>query len=253
MVEDVFAAFRALAGYTRVLAVPNDLHGDAIFCEDEVDVVRSAGALLNVLDPCGIEQFCKLGFTWANMQPPLVARLRALATFFEAALASSASVVGSLDLMCALLGGHLVPPQNLLLRAATNGNAVLPEKHPYFGFGGYKTKRYELSADTPHRVPAIIQRDGGIFRWERIRGRHIKHFRGMAYDASTAVGLYNSGGFVVKNCHCGTTAWEQTQRRIPVSFSGGTEQMLTVEEIGRELGKVVLDELEGEIRTVLTG
>lgn len=52
------------------------------------------------------------------------------------------------------------------------------------------------------------------------------------------------------NCHCVTTSWDVTRRRLPIVF-GGVEQMMTTDEIGRELGRIVLDELEGEIAAIL--
>ena len=50
----------------------------------------------------------------------------------------------------------------------------------------------------------IFDGHGGISRFHcfRVVASHVVQFEGLAFDASTASGIYNNGGFVVKNCIC---------------------------------------------------
>ena len=49
-------------------ATADDLHGDAVFCQREVDVVRAARGLLRELDPCGIEKFSEFSFPFTDVK-----------------------------------------------------------------------------------------------------------------------------------------------------------------------------------------
>ena len=55
VVEDLFAAVAAVGTHALVPAASDDLHGDAEFCQGEVDVVRPAGGLLVVGDPANVQ------------------------------------------------------------------------------------------------------------------------------------------------------------------------------------------------------
>lgn len=54
-VEDAFAALVELGSFASGVPAPHDLHGDAQFCDPEVDVVRVDSALLGHLPSCGLE------------------------------------------------------------------------------------------------------------------------------------------------------------------------------------------------------
>lgn len=60
LVQDVFDALVGVSDHARVAAASSDLHGDAVFCDDEVDVIRPTRNLLEVLDPRRVKQFSEL-------------------------------------------------------------------------------------------------------------------------------------------------------------------------------------------------
>jgi hypothetical protein len=68
LVENAFGALASACGHSSIAATSDDLHGDAIFCEKEIDVVLPDRELLGVLDPGGIERLRDGGLVLANMQ-----------------------------------------------------------------------------------------------------------------------------------------------------------------------------------------
>lgn len=67
LVEDLYASVLAVGTHALVPAASDDLHGDAVFCQGEVDVVWPAGGLLVVGDPASVEQAGEHHFVGADV------------------------------------------------------------------------------------------------------------------------------------------------------------------------------------------
>ena len=77
LVEDAFETVASSATHALVTVAGHDLHGDRIFCEGEVEVIRPARQLGTILDPCGIEKLRELGFAWTDPDAPHVSGIGA--------------------------------------------------------------------------------------------------------------------------------------------------------------------------------
>src|SRR5699024_7902691 len=70
---DLFDALAREGTLARVAATGDDLHGDAVWCEREVDVVVPHDGLLVEVDAPFAEHVCEPGLVLADVQPALVA------------------------------------------------------------------------------------------------------------------------------------------------------------------------------------
>ena len=77
LVEDVFESARTCGSYARVAAPGPDLHGDRVFCQGEVEVVRPARQLLPVWDSGGVEQLREGPLVRTDSEAERVSRARA--------------------------------------------------------------------------------------------------------------------------------------------------------------------------------
>lgn len=69
MVENVFESLLSSGSQTFVATPSHDFHGDRIFCEGEVEVVKPTGSLLPITDSFGIEKFRDSGFVGSDKKP----------------------------------------------------------------------------------------------------------------------------------------------------------------------------------------
>lgn len=68
-IEDSFRALDATFSHARVAATADDLHGDAAFCQKEIDVILPNRVLLREFQACGLERLRKCGLVEADVQP----------------------------------------------------------------------------------------------------------------------------------------------------------------------------------------
>lgn len=68
LVEDAFGALKAVFGHATVATSRDDLHGDAVFCKEEIEVVFPQRILLGKLDSFGVERFREGGLMGANVK-----------------------------------------------------------------------------------------------------------------------------------------------------------------------------------------
>lgn len=82
-VEDAFATVRALSRHSSVPATGNDLHGDGVFCQGEIEVVFPERKLLNEWDLGVLEELGEHDLVGANVQLHAEPRGRASIKYFE--------------------------------------------------------------------------------------------------------------------------------------------------------------------------
>lgn len=220
-IEEVEASgvpfFRSFGGFT----VSHNFHGDRVFCKGKVKVVRPTGELLLVFDPCGIEVFGYDPFARTYMElffksslrsfnsfllgmnpisNSIMCGLRKCLSFFRAEISPVLLEISGIrdsvcrsDLGLALFGAHSIPSFSSSSQGAYssfNNIVDLP------------TRKVDLFSDYRTRKSTLIELDQSIFQLVPVKRKRFVSFHGMAYDASTDTGLYNSSGFVVKNCRC---------------------------------------------------
>jgi hypothetical protein len=240
LVENAFAALAAKGdGAQTRFATADDLHGDAIFCQDKVDVIRAARPLLAILNPAGLEQFSELGLPRADVNLAVISRLSGERQFLQAAFAALGGLVRGGDLPQALAFAHAGPFNPFLLRAGSQWDALLRKP----GIDRRSAYIEPLSKSIDALARFVEQSD--CFRWDKVVRVSFGHFEGLAFDATTETGLYNSDGYVVHNCRCVVQPFTAV-RRLPVSF--GTSVAPKVQMTARQLGEVIAGELKLKIK-----
>lgn len=254
-IEHVFAAIVPISLATTIPPVSTYFHGDGVFCKGEVEIVWPAGELWPVFDPGCLEQFREIDFAGSDVELFFVPGLGGLEFGSERRSSSFAggvrsfgesfasfgserapvplqvpvigSSVGSGDLGFSLFGGHSVP-------------AFLGSTEFYPGFNkhspSFTPAQAEFSGNGINAVSLGIESDHLVYM--RVTRTQVVSFRGLAYDASTEHGIYNSSGFVVKNCRCSISAW-QNIRRLAVNFAGQKvpDTLMTARQIGKKIVK----------------
>lgn len=178
----------------RVPVSPEYLHGDAVFCEGNVDVVATDGFLGHDTKASATELVRKrsLGRTdvglvsfdgGSNLTPMLLAMLSA-----------ANGSVGEFRVPTVLLGRH--PGRSNLIRLAHGslGNTPLDEV-PADGGSGYSEILREISLEFPGEVALTNIVD---VRISELTNAHV-------YDLHTTSTLYLANGIVSSNCMCTTT------------------------------------------------
>jgi hypothetical protein len=197
LVEDGFAALFAVGRGSRVTASHHDFHGDAVFCEREVDVVHPTRQLLPVLDACGLEKVCELSLARSDTNLFFKAQLRSLQHGFGRMFAAAYCLMGGGDLAQTLAPAHAGPFNSLLLRSSAAFDGGLCENRRDYSTASFEPFRKREDAVSEH-----IAFNHPAFRWDRVLDVWYGTFSGLAFDASTATGIYNNAGYVVKNCRC---------------------------------------------------
>ncbi|MBL1100137.1 hypothetical protein JK363_26385 [Streptomyces sp. 205] len=168
--EEVFDALAAHGCCTSTTATSNDFHGDGRSYKGKVDVVWAERALLDVLQPLGVQQLGECGLVGPGVE------LQALAG------------AGSL-LPC----GHRVG--SAVAGALTDFDAVGPEAPPQRRLADAEDVGEILTGlacgVTPDEV-VDVDRD-----W----------YRGHAYDLQTSTGAYLTADIVVHNCRHSLSAY----------------------------------------------
>lgn len=195
-VQNVFEA-ACMVSPRLTTAAAHDFHGDRIFCEGEVDVVRPARRLLPILDPGGIEHFRKQGFIWPDMQSMLEASLSAGVTNLKTVFTTATCLMRCRNLSLTLPLRHALPFDRFLLAGAAAGYIRASEYAVDDGSAGV-----EALGESKDGGSGSIGAHDDSFWWDRVLSVHVAWFSGWAFDASTATGLYNNCGYVVKNCRC---------------------------------------------------
>lgn len=162
---DLFDSLRAGGTLTRVTATGDDLHGDARWCEREVDVVVPDHGLLVEHDAPVTEHSCQHDLVFPDVQPALVA---------------GHSTGG--------LAGEGVYGAAPVLGALPDGDASCFEAAPDGRLGDAVDSREVLA-----RHPGLVVADE-VVSVER------DWFHGWAYDFQTSEGAYSLDSLLIHNC-----------------------------------------------------
>lgn len=165
--EDAFDTCRLAFSGSNIAGSAHDFHGDRVFIEGEIEVVRPNGDLLPVADGHGIEQMRKPDFVRADAE---LLRLAGLCPrghpFGRVGVATSGSMSSQPSLRP--LGA---------VRAGIASGGTLVASAP------------AIDAGSPYGLVRVVH-------------VAVERYRGWAYDATTEAGAYAVDGFVVSNCRC---------------------------------------------------
>lgn len=235
LVED---AFIAAGESTRHELGGDDLHGDAIFCEDEVDVVTPAGPLLHIPNLSIVEKLGELLLMWPDRELVPVSAERPVAGVFVGLRPVRARGPGISHTSDPLFGAGSLPSHrqagaqiatdarptrqagDVRLGASISGSD-LRAAHPtavvldeLYAFGSSELPVGPVGARLGAELgvrggrpslglegSAASRADSGHgFYVSAVHGVTRTHYDGWVYDFSTTEGAFNVGGFVVKNC-----------------------------------------------------
>lgn len=261
-IEDVFAAIVPISLATTIPSMSTYFHGDGIFCKGEVKIVWPTGELWPVFYPGCLEQFREFNFAGSDMELFFVPGLGSLEFgFYRNRLSSSCPVCGSSEGLSSFEGQAVPIPLQVSVVGSSVGRGDLglslfgghtipsllssPEFYP--GFNQYSScltpAQTEFSGNGGDAISLRIE--CGHLTYMRVKRSQVVSFRGLAYDASTEHGIYNSSGFVVKNCRCTISAWSN-MRRLAVQFAGQKvpDALMTV----RQVAKTIVDEVKIVLR-----
>lgn len=203
-IEQSFEALRALGRYTRVAATGDDLHGDAVFSDGEIDVVDIDRMLLGEGDSTFLEHPLEGDLVWADVVPIDEVRAGSQEQLVTGPRFATDCVVSVGGTSGSLLGGRVHCRDTVALGDCTS-EAVPPESASdgcrvescaarYLGGG-------ESLGDV--EVDEGFERDahcGHRFHLAEIVSVEVDRFCGWVYDATTAGGAFTANGAVVKNC-----------------------------------------------------
>lgn len=243
LVEDAFEAFARAGGYQRVAAAAHDFHGDRVFCQGEVEVVRAADGLLVEADAPFAQHRRECPLVRADSELLLVSGAGAALSHREVVgLAATGGVGGGSASLPRLGAGTLGPAavrladravDAMLLHDPADGAAGDTEQAGY-SFGAVACEvegddrlmvealaadraEADVAAGGPARLHVetdtavlALDLDGHPFSLRAVTGVEWVWFDGLAFDASTSSGVYATNGYCIKNCRCAMipqTAW----------------------------------------------
>jgi len=220
-----------------VPASPEYLHGDAAFCNGNVNIVAPNGFLLNDANPVTAQTFSKIIFNWDTSDGFHFSRFSDLHSMLFALRGATDGGVGIRREGVAFLRRHAREAQPVSIRTAANGDASLqqyPADHRpgyvksfaegQFGFTRRVSAdnildRHELVPPVSGDVVApenifntgfgnsehirdILQSFSGLITTTRILFTRLRHFCGHVYDLQSDSSLYIVNGCVSSNCRC---------------------------------------------------
>ncbi len=95
LIENVFESLATVSGYTDIPAPGNYFHGDEVFCNGEIKVVRPTGNLLSIGDASIIEHLGKCNLTSAYTNAEHVAGCSSCQSTLKSVFATTSSSMGS--------------------------------------------------------------------------------------------------------------------------------------------------------------
>ena len=208
-VAESFEAMRAVGSHARVPAASDDLHGDAVFCQGEVDVVDVDRMLLGEGDATFLEHPFEGDLVWTDVVPVVEVAGRSLEEFGTAsAIAAHGIVCGSGTAQAGL--GRSTGSRETVRLCDGAGEAVTAEpgadRHRIEADAGGDLPGRELLVDV--EVDEGFERDAGCvhrFHLCDVVSVEVVRYSGWVYDASTVGGAFAVDGLVVKNCRRSST------------------------------------------------
>ena len=144
-------------------------------------------------------------------------------------------------LRLALSGGHTGPLDQFLFGGSTQSDTLFVKQTVDNSATDTQTSRDCIDA-----LSAFVKQSN-VFRWDRVVSTGHVQFSGLAFDATTSTGLYNSDGYCVHNCRCVTVPWAAS-RRLNVNFAAARPSRKPVVLTMHQLGEIIAQELGGVLR-----
>lgn len=192
-IEEVFSSLSVSSGVTSssVPASAEYLHGDAVRCHGEIDIVRPDSKLWGGVDPKFLEPPLHGDLKLASMRKRLLSSSSDLRSVLNALLLATDGGVSSIRERRAILLGHLREP-NIV------GLGSCPDRQAHFDelFADWSAGYTERLGHTKDAFPGVVST-------EKIVSIKIEHVSTYVYDMETEESMYTVGAhFVSSNCRC---------------------------------------------------
>lgn len=189
--EEVFKALR-LSGVLTCKLVAEDLYGDMLFGQGDVEVVATSRILLRNLEAAFAERRAKLVLSHSAVRKALSPRARPYLTPLDGIALPSSRRLGGLDLAPDTIGFEAdgLPFEPLRIGSAANIDA-----------SRHESANQGRSADADFICELLHGCAGQIAPDEIIEIRDYA-FSGHVYDVQTTLGWILAGGIVSSNCRC---------------------------------------------------
>lgn len=208
-VAESFEAMRSVGTHARVPATSDDLHGDAVFCQGEVDVVDVDRVLLGEADATFLKHPFEGDLVWTDVVPVAEVAGGAFEQLLTGAALAAHGVVCGCDAAHPGLGGETGRGDAVRFRDGS-GEAVPAESAAYRdrieADAGRDLPGGELLVDV--EVDEGFERDAGSghrFHLCDVVSVEVGRYSGWVYDASTVGGAFAVDGLVVRNCRRAST------------------------------------------------
>lgn len=239
-IEDVFCALVQAGHQFAVRVSPVDLHGDARFCEPDVDVVGANRELVFGLDTAASQLLDDLALVHADAARTSSGASDSLG---GANLAHSGDEVGRRHVSAPLLGAELCHSSPLPIASVPDEQAEVGERAgecaaadasasadrqdrlagqvigverpaPFGGPPPHPIVQSESrSMEGLHNravadakaVTDVLQRFAGLAAFDEVRDVVLFEYSGHVFDLQERSGLLLAGNIVASNCHCSQT------------------------------------------------
>ena len=264
--EDVFGALVQLGHQFPARVTPIDLHGDARFCEPDVDVVNADGELVFALDASAAQLLDDLALVCADAPRPGGGPRQALG---ETDLANARDEVRGRDMRAPFLGTELRHARALPIAAVTYrqpevsecsndrgpGNAgsvadrenrltgnVIGVQRPAPVGGALPHPLVPAEAGALHRlhdgpvahakaIRDVLQRFAGLAAFDEVVDVVLFEYRGHVFDLQERSGLMLGSNIVTSNCHCSQTECLIDEDGTPILSASAKRTMAREREV----------------------
>ena len=195
-IEEMIDSLKVAGGMVSrsVPVSPEDLHGDARFCDGEIDVVAPDGFLWDDIDSAGFEHASEDKLALAGLRPIPLAGQGDLMSLLLGVRDATDGGVGSLRERKALLWRRSPGPIESGGRPIANLDIGSDEQCP------------DPVAGDAERIRECQLRFPGKVTTAKVVGIDCFHYSGPVYDVQTASTLYIiESGVVSSNCNCRQT------------------------------------------------
>lgn len=190
LIENVFDSIGSQGAVCALRINGADLHGDAEFSQNQINVVRAKRVLLVDMNPVRPKIIRQLVFGIRGVGTRLVSALGASAECFQRFLHPSPSVVSGHHSLFALGFGYFRPFKQLGIRPPSQWNATLQEPAGQC-----------LSADLDF-VRKLLHRHPREVSFDKVVEVRRSTFSGHVYDLQSEGGWIAASNIITSNCRC---------------------------------------------------
>lgn len=201
-IEDAFGAVRSVGASAFVPATRHDLHGDGLWAEGEVEIVRPAGDLLRVTDASAVEHLGEHSLVRANPDDKPLAGESVGDAFLGGDSLAASPCVGRADESTPSSVVETLPAE----AHCFTSRPAEPEASELASHGAVSDA--VIQGDGLARLPGEVA-PGDVLWVELAPSRHayapilsveISHFEGWVFDATTEHGYYLVRAYCASNC-----------------------------------------------------